>query len=126
MFKKIDHIELIPEDFDRALTFYTDILGFRVRERAVVDAAPLQEIAYIELGGAVVELMRVQQPSASLDDPWSCGYRAIALEVENMEQALAYLSERGVAVTWGPVDLGKSKRAEIKDSEGNIIELRQW
>jgi len=31
-----------------------------------------------------------------------------------------------VEITWGPITLGKSKRAEIKDPDGLSIELRQW
>jgi len=126
MFKRIDHVEIIPEDFDRAVAFYTEVLGFTVRQRMPVDSPPLQEIAYLELGGTVIELMRVQDPSTPLDDPWCLGYRLMALEVEDMDKALAYLAQKGVAPHWGPLALGKSKRAEIRDSEGNSIELRQW
>jgi len=31
-----------------------------------------------------------------------------------------------VAPSWGPVTIGKSIRAEIKDPDGFPIELRQW
>jgi predicted enzyme related to lactoylglutathione lyase len=46
--------------------------------------------------------------------------------VEDMDTAVKYLSSKGVEITWGPVTLGKSKRAEIKDPDGLSIELRQW
>jgi hypothetical protein len=54
------------------------------------------------------------------------GYRAIALEVESMETAITYLKNRGIYLTWGPVDLGVSVRAEITDPDGLVIELREW
>ena len=50
----------------------------------------------------------------------------MALEVANMDKALVYLASKGIKPTWGPVDLGKSKRAEVKDPDGLSIELRQW
>jgi glyoxylase I family protein len=50
----------------------------------------------------------------------------MALEVDDMDKALKYLAGKGVGITWGPVILGQSKRAEINDSEGFSIELRQW
>ncbi len=126
MFKRIDHVELVARDFERALGFYTEVLGFKVKSRHPVEAPPLTEIAYLELGDTVLELMRVKGAAAPPADAWFTGYRMMALEVEDMDRAIAYLAGKGVAVTWGPVSLGPSKRAEIKDSEGNSIELRQW
>lgn len=126
MFKRIDHIELIPSDFDASLKFYTGVLGFKVKEQMPVAAAPLQEIAYLQLGDTVLELMRVAEPAVASAEPWSVGYRMMALEVEDMEKAIEYLAGKGVAVTWGPVTLGPSKRAEIRDPDGLSIELRQW
>ena len=126
MFKRIDHIELIPSDFDKSLAFYTGVLGFTVKQRIPVAAPPLQEIAYLSLGDTVLELLRVSEPACATTEPWGIGYRLMALEVEDMDQAVEYLAEQGVPITWGPVDLGKSKRAEIHDVDGLSIELRQW
>jgi glyoxylase I family protein len=73
----------------------------------------------------VLELLRVKDPSSSLDS-WHARYRMMALEVKDMDKAVEYLASKGVALTWGPAILGKLKRAEINDSEGFPIELRQW
>jgi hypothetical protein len=43
-----------------------------------------------------------------------------------MEAAITYLRDHGVYVTWGPIDLGISIRAEITDPDGLSIELREW
>lgn len=126
MFKRIDHVEIIPSDFEKSIAFYTDVLGFTVKQRMTVSAPPLEEIAYLKLGDSVVEMMRVTEAACPTNDPWSVGYRAIALEVEDMDKAVEYLAEQGVPITWGPVDLGTSKRAEIHDVDGLPIELRQW
>jgi len=126
MFKRIDHVEIIPSDFEKSIGFYTEVLGFIVKQRLNVAAPPLVEIAYLELGGTVLELMRVPDAACATTEPWSIGYRMMALEVEDMDQAIEYLAGKGVAITWGPVDLGKSKRAEIHDTDGFPIELRQW
>jgi len=126
MFKRIDHVEIIPRDFERSIGFYTGVLGFVVKQRMMVAAPPLEEIAYLALGDTVLELMRVPDAACATTEPWSTGYRMMALEVEDMDRAIEYLAGKGVAVTWGPVDLGKSKRAEIHDCDGFPIELRQW
>ena len=40
MFKKIDHVEIIPADLERTLRFYTEILGFKIKTRQKVEAGP--------------------------------------------------------------------------------------
>lgn len=125
MFKRIDHIEILPGDFDRSMAFYQDILEFRLVSRMPVEVGPLKEIAYLKLGNTVIELLHVKNP-AQMSALMTVGYRAIALEVESMEDAITYLRDRGIYVTWGPVDLGTSIRAEITDPDGLAIELREW
>jgi len=125
MFTRIDHVEITPADFDRTMAFYQDILEFRLVSRMVVQGGPLTEIAYLQLGDTVIELLHFAQPAPAPTLP-TVGYRAIALEVESMEIATAYLSGKGVAVTWGPMNLGNSIRAEITDPDGLTIELREW
>ncbi|MCX5890494.1 MAG: VOC family protein [Deltaproteobacteria bacterium] len=126
MFKRIDHIEVIPQDLARAMKFYTEILGFKIKDRLKVEAPPLTEVVYLELGGTVLELLGVKEAASASANPWQTGYRMMALEVADMDRALDYLAGKGVAVTWGPVTLGSSKRAEIQDPDGLPIELRQW
>jgi glyoxylase I family protein len=126
MFKRIDHVEIIPRDFERSIKFYIETLGFTMKQRMTVSAPPLEEIAYLALGDTVLELMRVKDPALSAAEPWSTGYRMMALEVEDMGRALEYLAGKGIEPTWGPVSLGSSKRAEIHDPDGLSIELRQW
>ena len=50
----------------------------------------------------------------------------MAIEVDNMDEALEYLKGKGVECVWGPMDVGGSIRAEIRDPDGLCIELRQW
>jgi glyoxylase I family protein len=129
MFKRIDHIELVTANADRAVQFYTDILGFTVRRRDRVSSTPLGplDLVYLDLGGTTVELM--SYPDAKPAAPPSgerLGYRMMALEVENMEGALALLKSKGIEATWGPIKRPTYARAEISDPDGNAIELRQW
>lgn len=126
MFTRIDHVELTPSDLERTLTFYRDALGFSLTGRYPVDAPPLHEIAYLSLGDSTIELLGIDAPEAVEDNPRQVGYRGLALEVEDMEQAITYLANRGIPVSWGPVNLGNAIRAEIRDPDGLIIELRQW
>jgi len=125
MFKRIDHVEIIPSDYERTMLFYTDVLEFKVKQRIPVNAPPLEEIAYLTLGNTMIELIKVTNPQPPAEG-MPIGYRCIALEVENMDQTAAYLEGKGVPITWGPMDLGDSLRAEIQDPDGLVIELRFW
>ncbi len=125
MFRRIDHVELVPSDLDRSISFYTSAFGFRLKERRPVSAPPIREIAYLTLGDTTLELLSVDGTEAP-GDAWRIGFRGIALEVDDMAAALAGLRAQGVEPWWGPVDLGNSERAEIKDPDGLMIELRRW
>ncbi len=125
MFKRIDHVEIIPRDMDKSIDFYTRILQFTFKERRRVDKPPLQEIAYLTLGDTMIEFLSMTNPAAPAADP-HIGYRSMAIEVDNMDEAIAYLKSKGVEISVPPVSLGTSKRAEIKDLDGLSIELRQW
>jgi hypothetical protein len=50
----------------------------------------------------------------------------MALEVEDMKGALAYLANNGIEPAWGPVFRDTYARAEIEDPNGYRIELRHW
>ncbi|NLO29250.1 MAG: VOC family protein [Methanosarcina mazei] len=125
MFKRIDHVEILPGNFEKSVAFYQNVLEFRLLSRKPVNTGPLKEIAYLQLGDTVIELMHVKN-LAHMPSSMTVGCRAIALEVESMEGAINYLRGHGVYITWGPVDLGTSIRAEIKDPDGLAIELREW
>ena len=124
MFKRIDHVELVPSDMEKTIKFYTDVLGFTVKERMPVDMPPLKAIAYLTLGDTMMEFLDVANPTTA--DPWPVGYKSIAIEVENMDEAVSYLKGKGVEIVWGPIDIGGPIRAEIRDPDGLTIELRQW
>ena len=126
MFKRIDHVEIIPSDVEQTIDFYVNILGFKVKSRHEMDRPPMKEIVYIELGDTVIELIAVDNSSPKSEEPWQVQYRGIALEVEDMDKAVEHLKSKGIEIVIPPVDLGDSFRGEIRDPDGLIIELREW
>jgi len=126
MFKRIDHVEIVPTDMDTTIKFFEDVFGFKLIHRGQVDQPPLKETAKLQLGDAVVELLYAEGAAPKSDAPWQVGYRGIAIEVEDMKKAVEYLNGKDIEITKGPVDLGSSERAEIKGPDGIQIELRYW
>ena len=84
-------------------------------------------IVYLDLGGTTVELMTYTGTKlAPRAEGEHLGYRMMALEVNDMRSALDELKAKGVDCTWGPLVRPAFARAEIRDPDGNSIELRQW
>jgi glyoxylase I family protein len=126
MFRRIDHVEIVPRDAEKTVDFYVDILGFSIRSRNDVKMPPMREVIYLELGDTVVEIISADDPEPKSEARWEVGYRGIALEVEDIAKAVEYLKGKGIAIAREPMDLGDSIRGEIRDPDGLIIELRQW
>jgi len=131
MFKRIDHIELLTAAPERAVDFYTRVLGFRERERLRVPQTPQGplDLVYLQLGDTTLEVMcfpapksRIPERASELRQGWQC----LALEVEDMDGALSALKKEGIEPSWGPMKRPDYARAEIRDPDGNPIELRQW
>ena len=130
MFKRIDHVEIVTDQPDQTVSFYTDVLGFNVKSRVRIERSGLGvriDVVDLVLGGTVVELISYEGISV---DPAPrnehLGYRMIALEVDDMQKAADYLSTKGVDIVWGPRVRETYARAEICDPNGYRIELRQW
>ena len=130
MFKRIDHIELLTAAPERTIAFYVGLLGFRERERACIPETSLGplDLVYLELGGTTIEVMCYPKatsiPFRSAEQ--RLGWQCLAIEVDDMEGALNMLADKGVQAAWGPVKRPDYARAEIRDPDGNPIELRQW
>ena len=126
MFKRVDHVEIVPVNAERTIDFYVNIIGFKIKSRNEVKLPPMREVIYLELGDTVLEIISADNPKPKSEISWEVGYRGIALEVEDMAKAIDYLKGKGIAIALEPVDLGDSFRGEIRDPDGLMIELRQW
>lgn len=126
MFKRIDHVEIIPSNLEKSLDFYINVLGCKLKSRDKMNMGPLKEIAYVTLGNTMIEFIDVKDAAPVSRAPFQVGYRAIALEVDDMDKAVAFLKSKGVEMPRPPMVMGKTKRGEITDPDGLPIEIRQW
>ena len=126
MFKRIDHVEIITGNAEKAIKFFTDLMGFRVKERMKLDFPPMKEIIFVQLQDTVIEIISANNPAPPSPEPWQVGYKRIAIEVDNMDAAIKFLKGKGVKVTVEPRTLADSKRGEIEGPDGLSIELREW
>jgi glyoxylase I family protein len=128
MFQAVDHVEVVAEDLERTLAFYTNVLGFTLARRVRYDTTDYAaDIICVTLGDFMVEILG-PAPRPDPDGGSRAGVKLFALRVDDMAKTIAELERKGVAVTWGPRQGGAFDgiRAEIKDPNGISIELREW
>ena len=128
MFKRIDHVEIVTDKPRETAEFYKGVLGFTEKRRDRIERPGMAlDLLYLDLGGTTVELITYEgvkvDPAPKLEH---LGYRMIALEVDDMGEAVAALKAQGIDTVWGPVVRDDYARAEICDPNGYRIELRQW
>ena len=63
MFKRVDHVEIVPRNAETTIDFYVNILGFRIRSRNEVKMPPMKEVIYLELGDTVLEIISADGPN---------------------------------------------------------------
>ncbi|WP_437480063.1 VOC family protein [Sorangium sp. So ce1014] len=125
---KIKLNSIMVEDQDRALKFYTEVLGFKKKHDV-----PVGEYRWITVvspeGPDDVEL--VLEPNANpaaktfQQAMFAQGIPLTAFEVTDLRAEFARLKERQVAFTQEPTPMGPVMMAVLSDTCGNLIQLYQ-
>ncbi|AUB82434.1 lactoylglutathione lyase [Candidatus Thiodictyon syntrophicum] len=122
---RILHTMLRVGDLDRAIDFYTKVLGMTLLRRQDYPEGRFT-LAFVGYGAepeqAVIELTYNWDTSAY---DLGTGYGHIALEVDDVYQACAQIRERGGRVMReaGPMNAGTTIIAFVADPDGYPIEL---
>jgi methylmalonyl-CoA/ethylmalonyl-CoA epimerase len=95
--RKIDHVAVAVNDVDAALAKYKEVFGLEGREREVV-ASQKTEAALLPVGDSNIELIspKGNDGLAKFLEKKGPGIHHIAIEVEGIESALAFLKSIGV------------------------------
>ena len=119
-----DYVILIVEDMDRALRFYTDVLGLRLGHRsgdyAQLDTGATRLGLYTR--GAMGKTLGMSLKPPAHDAP---GFE-IGFKVPDVGEAFADLVGRGASAVMPPTDRPWGQRtAYVRDPDGHLIELAQ-
>lgn len=110
------HISLHTPNFEAMKAFYTEQLGF-----PVAHAWPSANIIFIDLGSTWLELTGRDQATA--DNKPTGGFVHIALHVENVDETVAELHAKDIAIVVEPKDFQDIRLAFVQDPDGNMIEF---
>lgn len=108
-----DFVTIPVQDFERAKTFYREVLG--LRESKQWGDMPAQEY---ETGNLTIALM---DPTAFGMEFETAGGSSVVLQVDDFEAAKSELEGKGVEFAIDTIDSGVCHQAYFKDSEGNVL-----
>jgi methylmalonyl-CoA/ethylmalonyl-CoA epimerase len=94
----IDHIGIAVKNLGPAEKFYTEILGLPVQEHELVKNQKVK-VAFLPVAGSEVELLESTDPEGPVSryiDAKGEGIQHLAFRVENIDEALEELKEKGV------------------------------
>lgn len=129
--KQINHVAVVVDDMDKALSFWRDALGMELHELRDVPAEKSQ-VAFLPLQGSEVELV---QPTS--DDSGIANYLAkrgpgmhhICLEVDDIEGMISQLKSKGVRlINEEPRTAADGKKYAFihpESTSGVLVELYQ-
>lgn len=125
---KIKLNSIFVDNQDRALTFYTDVMGFQVSKDI-----PVGEFRWLTVvspeGPDDVEL--VLEPNANpaaktyQEELFKQGIPVTAFEVDDIQAEYARLQAAGVMFTMMPTPAGDVTIAILSDTCGNLVQLYQ-
>jgi methylmalonyl-CoA/ethylmalonyl-CoA epimerase len=96
--KKINHVAVVVDDMEKALSFWRDALGMELHELRDVPAEKSQ-VAFLPLEGSEVELVMPTSDESGIAKYLSKrgpGMHHICLEVDDITEMLAQLENKGV------------------------------
>ena len=133
-----DHMSISVADFDGALAWYRDKLGFEIEVAWRVAALDGKRLAYLVKNGTRIELVAADAGSAGLPPAATfaehfgrTGFGHLCFVVDDVDAALAELEENGVptfvrAETYALDGTPFERRVGfVQDPEGNVIEFAE-
>ena len=125
--EKYDHVAFQVSDMDVSIQFYVEKLGFTLYSRAV-NTEEGEEYVFLVLEDLRLELVQdlnqrdYQKPQIK---PPYCPH--LAIETDDMEQAVNRLKERKVPIIRGPLEVaGEETWVYFCDPDNNVLEYIQW
>lgn len=122
---KIHHVAIITANYEASKTFYVEKLGFEIiREnyRKQRDDYKLD----LKLGDCELEIFGIKTAPKRPSYPEACGLRHLAFAVDNIENVVAELQEKGIECE--PIRLDEftnKKMTFFFDPDGLPLELHE-
>lgn len=122
---KVHHVAIIGSNYEKSRHFYVDLLGFEVIRENYREARKDYKID-LQLDDLELELFIVPDCPKRLSYPEAYGLRHLAFYVENVEETVKELNEKGIETEPIRVDEYTGKRMTFfSDPDGLPLEIHE-
>lgn len=124
--ERIDHVHLAVKDLEKAVKFFSEILGTKFTEPIPVEKYDLKYVIS-PLGFELIQSTSLEGVISRFIQRRGEGLHAISFKVSNLDEAVAELQANGLRLV-GTVELGRLREAQFhpKDVFGLMIELCEY
>ena len=118
------HVAIIVRDYETSKAFYRDILGLRVLAENYREDRESWKLDLALADGGQLEVFSFPDPPARPSQPEAQGLRHLAFRVDDIEDAVAHLTSKGIEVEDIRIDpYTKCRFTFFKDPDGLPLEL---
>ena len=117
---KIHHIAIICSDYEVSKKFYTEILGFKIKKETYRAERESYKLDLMLNDEYIIELFSFPNPTPRPSRPEAMGLRHLAFEVDNLDEAIAYLEKNGINTEGVRIDEITNKRFTFFGDPDNL------
>ncbi len=123
--KGIYHLGIPVDDMERAIKFYTEVLGMVVTKKGTDDMGDGLSRAELRVGNDIVDLfLRPRPRTRDALEEYGATHQAFAVSPEDFALAVQKMADWGVKIHKTPqVDRRTGRGFYFFDSEGNLLQL---
>lgn len=118
--KKLHHIAIICSDYEKSKAFYTSVLGLEIKNEIYRSERKSYKLDLCLNGEYLIKLFSFPDPPKRPTHPEASGLRHIAFEVENIEEYVEQLKDRGVSVEPIRIDEFTNKKFTFMPDPDNL------
>lgn len=124
MFQKIHHIAIICSDYEVSKKFYSETLELEIIREVYRPERDSFKLDLALNGNYIIELFSFPNPPKRSSRPESLGLRHLAFEVENIENSIEKLNQKGIETEPIRIDEHTGKKFTFFSDPDNLpIEL---
>lgn len=121
---KIHHIAIICSDYEKSKHFYTHVMGFTVVAENYRKERQSYKLDLAVNDSYAIELFSFPNPPQRVSRPEAAGLRHLAFEIDNIEQAVAWLNDNNIVCEPIRVDEFTGKKFTFfSDPDGLPLEV---
>ena len=122
---KSHHVAIIVSDYEKSREFYVEKLGLPIiRENYREDRGDYK--LDLQVGDIELEIFGVKNPPKRVTNPEACGLRHFAFQVDDIEEAVEWLHNKGIETEPIRMDEFTGKRMTFfRDPDDLPLELHE-